>query len=130
MKLSSIKTADQLILALASAGYRKEVPKGNLQVEEEPGPYFMYGFFPAADPIPTISIYPQILDHGSDLFICAYISRTEGIKGRIFSWDMVECFAGTSQPFTPTAETTSPESIGQTLQIWQNDVPPFARSRY
>ncbi len=47
MKLSNIKTADQLILALASAGYRKEPANGPIS-DAEPGPFYIFGWMAAS----------------------------------------------------------------------------------
>lgn len=117
MKLSSIKTADQLILALASAGYRKEPANGPIS-DTEPGPFYVYGYMAAARPVPEISIYPQQLDHSTDLFVSVVIDEA----GNLTEWELFECYVGSCTGFDPVGVTTDPESIGELLQDWHQSL--------
>lgn len=114
MKLSDITTADQLIFALAYAGYRKEQPANGPIQDPEPGPFYVYGYWAAEVPVPEISIYPQQLDHANDLFLSAVIGKT----GQIDHWELNECYVGSNAEFDPVGVTTAPESIGGLLQNW------------
>lgn len=114
MKLSSIKTADHLILALAMAGYRKEAARGPIS-DAEPGPFFIFGWMAAEKPVPHIAIYPQQLDHSTDLFISIEIDEAGNLK----EWELFECFVGSCAGFDPVGVTTAPESIGELLQDWR-----------
>ena len=118
MKLSSIETADQLILALAYEGYRKEQPANGPIQDPEPGPFYVYGYWAAEVPVPEISIYPQQLDHANDLFLSAVIGKT----GQIDHWELNECYVGSSTGFEPVGVTTAPESIGDLLQEWHESL--------
>ena len=118
MKLSSIKTADQLILALASAGYVKASSSNRGNITD---PFFSC----LVTCCPTCSherqaiwIYPQQPDHDDDLGLVADLDRT----GEITGWHLVEHYAGSFQPFDPIEETTVPESIGGVLQNWMDEV--------
>ena len=113
MKLSTIKTADQLILALASAGYRKKPARGPIS-GAEPGPFYVFGYMAAEKPVPHIAIYPQQLDHFTDLFVSVEIDEAGNLK----EWELFECYVGSCTGFDPVGVTTDPESIGELLQDW------------
>ena len=114
MKLSSIKTADQLILALAYEGYRKEQPANGPIQDPEPGPFYVYGYWAAEVPVPEISIYPQQFGYANDLFLSAVIGKT----GQIDHWELNECFVGSSAGLDPEGYDTDPASLGYLLQDW------------
>ena len=93
MKLSDIKTADQLILALADEGYRKEpagvgVSANGNYIPPKPGPFYSYGFWASELPVPELSIYPQrryqvefdLFDHGTDLWLPAGVIRASSTE--------------------------------------------------
>ena len=112
MKLSSIKKADQLILALASGGYRKEQPANGPIQDPEPGPFYVYGFWAAEIPVPEISIYPQQGDMGTAWFLSAVIGKT----GEILRWELNETYdIGLCVEFIPNDETIDADSVAEIL---------------
>ena len=112
MKLSDIKTADQLILALASAGYRKAQPSNGPIQDPEPGPFYVYGYWAAEQPVPEISIYPQQGDLGTEWFLSAVIGKT----GNILRWELNEAYdIGLCVGFTPSDETVDADSVAEIL---------------
>ena len=131
MKLSNIKTADQLILALAYEGYRKEpagvgVSANGNYIPPKPGPFYSFGYWAAEQPVPELSIYPQrryqvefeLFDHGTDLWLSAVIGKT----GDINHWELNESYVGSSAICDLIDITTDPESIGEMLQDWHQSL--------
>ncbi len=119
MKLSNIKTADQLILALAYEGFRKEQPANGPIVDPEPGPFYVYGYWAAAIPVPELSIYPQQLNHGVDLFLSAVLTKS----GQINHWELNHLSEQYNFALHSVEDvTTDPESIGELLQGWLEEI--------
>ena len=119
MKLSEFTTADALVLRLAQQGWNK-TPDGNPDPDDPNGPFFTFveGFDPEKEVrYRALTLYPQAPGHWSpsDLGIGCSIDE----KGRLFSWQMFECNAGSMQGIDSTAVELTPFGLGELLTRWE-----------
>lgn len=117
VKLSEIHTADELVLALARQGWAKTCD-GNPSAANPAAPFFSFDewFHPIAEERGRqFSLYPQVLDHGSDLGFSAMVDEA----GLIGDWAMFECHGGTVQPIDPAAVELHHFNLGERLDDWQ-----------
>ena len=117
VKLSSIRTADELMLALIRQGWSKTVD-GNPAAECPSGPFFSFHewFHPTLEQRgQQITVYPQVLDHGTDL---GYVAGVDD-NGRLIDWVMFESYGGTIQAIDSDTIELHQFSMGERLDDWQ-----------
>lgn len=116
---SEYPSADQLIVALARAGWHKAT-------EEDLGAFRAENYFWLCErtcPNCTathlwLTLCPSKSLDSDDLGLMVAV-RKDGSFG---DWSLFECYAGTTTGYNPSELSITPESVAQMLMAWQESV--------
>ena len=127
-KFSEYSSADQLIVALVRAGWRKAtIENGNGYISEEDlkavrsENYFWLCERTCPNCTAThqwLTLCPSKSLDSDDLGLMVAV-RKDGSFG---DWSLFECYAGTTTGYNPSELSIKPESVAQMLMAWQESV--------
>jgi len=118
--LSELRTADELVLALARNGWTKAI-KGSGFTGNPFGPFFTFTDtndnpdWPYVHRCVQFDLYPQVLDHGTDLAFGCKV----GAFGSLYRWQMIERYAGSGVDIDPATVELNHLAMGELLDQWQ-----------
>lgn len=79
--------------------------------------------WPYAHRLVQFDLYPQYLDHGSDLSLGCNVDE----HGRLFNWSMIERYSGSGQPVDPAGIELTQFAIAELLADWEASWGVFER---